>query len=115
MRIIAGAAAGLRDRDISHGLNSQLRSVASRMLSMSQHCFCNLIADPHNWIEGGHQLLENHGNARATQTAHRVSGQNEEVAPRSVLREPNFSRNPRLWGEKAHDCQRGNWLSGARF
>ena len=86
MGIVAGTPVRLRDGHIGHRLHGQLRRFAPGALAMSENRFCDLVADPHHRIQGGHRLLKDHGDSRAAELADGVVCQGREIAAGSVLR-----------------------------
>ena len=113
--IVAGAAVGFGDGDIRHGLNGKAGGLALGMRAVSQYGLRDLVADPHDGIESGHRLLEDHGDARAAQLAHRVVGQRRETSGCTVLRKENLTGDPCLGRQQAHDGERSNGFAGAGF
>ena len=103
VRIVAGASCGIGDGDIIHGINGALPRLTLRHMVMRQHGFRDLVPDPHNGIERGHGLLENHRDARAAELAHGVVRKISEIAGRAILGEVDFARDVCLSREQAHD------------
>ena len=55
---------------------------------MSAHGFGDLVADAHHRIEGGHRLLEDHGDARAAELTEFILAEGRKVRGlrRSILK-----------------------------
>ena len=85
VRIVAGAANGLGDGDVGHGLDGEASGFVFRASAVSQNGFGDLVADAHHGIQSGHWFLEDHGDAGAAQLTHRVVGQGGEIAGCTVL------------------------------
>ena len=115
VRIVAGAAIGLRDGDIGHGLNGKFGGLALRARAVSEHRLGDLVSYAHDGIERGHWLLEDHGDARAAQLAHGIVRQVGEIAGCTVLRKKNLAGNLCLRREQPHDGERANRFARAGF
>src|SRR5271165_4368171 len=115
MRIVAGPSGGIGDGDIVHGIDRALPRLALRHLVVRQHGFRDLVADPHDRIERGHGLLENHGDARAAESTHGVVRKIGETARRAILGEVDFARDVCLSREQAHDGEGCDRFAGAGF
>jgi len=58
---------------------------------VGQDGFGDLISDAHDWVEGSHGLLKDHGDARASELAHGIVGELEQVARGAVFGEEDFA------------------------
>ena len=76
----------------------------------------NLIADAHDWIECGHRLLKDHGDARATKLAQLIGRESGQAGRLAVaILKSNFALDDGGWWKQAHDRERGNRFAGAGF
>ena len=71
----------------------------------------DLRADAMERIERRHRLLEDHGDAVAAQTSHRLFPETYKFP----LLEPDRSRDPRAFWSQRHQSERGHRLAGAGF
>src|SRR5262249_44057913 len=72
----------------------------------------DLVADGEAWIEGGHRLLENHGEPVAPQIPHFPLRQ----LPKVAALEAHATGHARAGsGQQAHDGERRDALAAARF
>jgi hypothetical protein len=74
--------------------------------------FGNLIADPHDRIERGHRLLEDHRDGRASQLAELFSGELEQIGVGAVASEKNSTASAGLRGQQSHNSQGCERLAG---
>ncbi len=111
MRVIAGAAFGIRDRHLAQGLHGARGRRASADRKVGPHRLRDLVAHAHHGVESGHGLLKNHAHARAPQTAHPLLGQ----AGQGFTRKRYFAGHPGLRRQKAHDSQRSHGFPRAGF
>ena len=75
VRITAGALVRFVDGEVAHAFDSSMPCFGFRDAVMGQHGFGDLLAHAHHWIERGHRLLKNHGDARAAKLAQFIGGQ----------------------------------------
>ncbi len=115
MWIVVGAAVGLGDSDFIHGFNSTLPGLSFWNVVVRQNSFRYLVADPHDGIEGGHGLLENHGDAGTAKFPHGAIRESREVAGRAIFCKEDFTREPGLLWKQAHDSERGDRFARAGF
>ena len=78
---------------------------------MGQDGFGDLVSDAHDGIEGGHGLLEDHGQAKATQLLQIGRAGGSGVA----AFKDNGAGDTRLRRQESHDGQGGDAFSGAGF
>ena len=72
--------------------------------------FGDLGADGHDGVEGGHGLLEDHGDVAAAVAAHGWFGEGEEGI---VPSKGDVAGDLGGWGEEAEDGERGGGFAGA--
>src|SRR5471032_668809 len=72
----------------------------------------DLVADPHQRIERGHRLLEDHADAVAAQQAHLRWSQRQQVA---ILEGDAAARDSQRRRQESHDGGGGDRLAGAAF
>ena len=120
VRIAAGALAGIGDSNVAHAFDRSMPGFGFRDAMMSEDGFGDLVADAHDGVEGGHGLLEDHGNARAAKLAQPIGWQLGEmrgdtvVVLKTVLKS-DFAPDDGSGREQAHDGERGDGFSGAGF
>ena len=73
--------------------------------------FGDLGSDGHDGVEGGHGLLEDHGDVAATVAAHGFFGEGEE----GFSRKGNVSSDLSGGWEEAEDAEGGGGFAGAGF
>src|SRR5208283_56301 len=61
VRIAAGPLLGVGDGNVAHAFDRATPCFRFGDAVVSQHSFRDLLADTHDWVEGGHRLLKNHG------------------------------------------------------
>ena len=110
MRIVARALTGRRDLDqLQHG-HRALPGLAAAGAAVGHDGGGDLIADGEHGVEGGHRLLEDHGDPRAAHAAHRLGVLGEQVL---ALEEHATGGHPPGRRHQPHDGQRGDALSAA--
>ena len=78
---------------------------------MDEHRLCDLVADAHGRVEGGHGLLEDHGDLLAPDTTHPpLVGADEVVVDAG---QAHRAARVDVFGQQAHDGQPGQRLSRA--
>ena len=120
MRITAGALFGVGDGNVAHASDRLAPCFRFGDAVMSEDGFGDLVADTHDRVEGGHGLLENHGDARAAKLPQLVGRQlgemrGDAVAVLEAVLENDFARDDRGGRKQAHDGERGDGFSGAGF
>ena len=75
VRVFAIAACGVGDTDIVQQFHHPLLHLPATHTLVLFKAFCNLVADGHHRIQRCHRLLEYHGDAAATHSAHAGFGQ----------------------------------------
>ena len=73
--------------------------------------FGDLVAYAHDGVEGGHGLLENHGDVAAAALAHGFFGEGEEVG----AIEADAAGDAGVGAEETENGERGDGFSGAGF
>jgi hypothetical protein len=71
--------------------------------------FGDLRADGHDRVEGGHGLLEDHGEGSATMAAHGFFGEGEQIVPIKG----NVSSDLRGGGKQSEEGEGGGGFAGA--
>ena len=112
VRIDVDQALGLGQVHGAHDLQHALAPVGLGQLGVDLQHLVDLVADPHDRVERGHRLLEDHGHARAAQIAQpRRRGRQHVLAL-----EPDLAgRGRQLARQQAHHRLGGHGLAGARF
>jgi hypothetical protein len=112
VRVVAEAALGVGEGYLVHGLQDALPDGAAGVLGVvGLDGFGDLGADGHDRVEGGHGLLEDHGDIAASVAAHGGLGEGEE----RLTVEADLAGGLGVWGEEAEDSERGGGLAGAGF
>jgi hypothetical protein len=73
--------------------------------------FGDLIADAHDRVEGGHGLLEDHADARASDSPHLFGRFCKQI----FVGETDRAFGLGLWWKKSKDRERGDALAGTGF
>ena len=116
MRIVAGAAGGVGNGDVVHGVDGAVRSLLSWKCIVGEDGFGDLVADAHDRVERGHGLLKNHGDARAAELAHVIVGKLEEIARRCRFRRRDISPEMRACGgSRRMSGERGDRICRSRI
>lgn len=76
-----------------------------------RQCFGDLVADAHDWVQGGHRLLKDHGDGAAAQGAD--GGFAEQIE--ALAGEGNGAADAGVWRQEAEKGERGGGLAGAGF
>src|SRR6266571_4208592 len=80
---------------------------------MEDDGFGDLVADGEDGIEGGHRLLEDHGNFFAAHAAHVALLEGEEIA---ILEEDFTVEDSSRWlGDESENRKRGDGFAAAGF
>ncbi len=113
MRVVSPAALGRGDGDLAESLDGALASFGAGdgLAVVGQHGLGDLVADAHDGIEGGHGLLEDHGDARAAQLLQFGGAGGGQLAAVEEYR----AGEPRLGRQQSHDGQGGDAFTGAGF
>src|SRR5215207_6560690 len=74
--------------------------------------FGDLIADPHNWVQRRHRLLEDQRDARAPDLAHFALGEGQQIAP---LEQDLAAGDAPGRLQQPQDRERGDRLAAPRF
>ena len=116
VRIAAGALLGVGDGNVAHAFDRLTPCFRFGDAVMSEDGFGDLVADTHDRVEGGHGLLENHGDARAAKLPQLVGRQLGEMRGEAVaVLKGDLARDDRGGRKQAHDGERGDGFSGAGF
>ena len=101
------------DAHLVEKLEHPLARPGLRHAAMHDEHLAHLLLDGVERVEGGHGLLEDHGDAIAANGAHLLVGKGQQV----LAGEQDLARGMagcRI-GQKAHDGERRDGLAGARF
>ena len=110
--IVGEAALGFGQVDVAHGGEDALAHLGARGGgSVDADGLGDLRSDGHYRVQGGHRLLEDHGDIAAAAAAHRVGSEFEQV----FAEEADASGDPRAGREQAQDGERGGGFAGAGF
>jgi len=116
VRITAGALFGVGDGHVAHAFDRSAPCFRFGSAPMSENGLRDLVADAHDRVEGGHGFLENHGDARPAKLAQLIGGQVGQMCGGAVaVLKSDFARDDGGGREQAHDGERGDGFSGARF
>jgi hypothetical protein len=74
---------------------------------MGHDGFRDLVSDAHDWIQGSHGFLEDHGNARASELAHGVVIQRSEFTRDTIFCKSDLTGNMSLRRQESHDGKGG--------
>ena len=120
VRIAAGTLLRIGDGNVAHAFDRLAPCFGFRDAVMSEDGFGDLVADAHDGVEGGHGLLEDHGNARAAKLAQLIGREGGEMDGDCVvfletILKSDFTLDDGGGREQAHDGERGDGFSGAGF
>ena len=108
VRIAAGSLLRVGDGNVAHAFDGSAPGFGFRDTVVSEHGFGNLVADAHDGVEGGHGLLEDHGDAQAAKLAQRIGGQAGELRGEAAvllraIPKSDLARDHGRRGKQAHD------------
>ncbi len=115
VRIAAGALLRIGYGNVAHAFDGLPPCFGFRDAVMSEDGFGDLVADAHDGVEGGHGLLEDHGNARAAKLAQLIGREGGEMRGCVAILKSDFALDDGGGREQAHDGERGDGFSGAGF
>jgi len=110
VRVVAEAAFGVGQADLLHGLEDLRRDRPARDAGVvGADGLGDLRADRHHRVQGGHRLLEDHGDLAAAVAAHGLRAEAEQVG----AAEADAPGHAGGWGQQAKDRERGGGLARA--
>ncbi len=116
VRILFHATFRVRDGHLAHHFQRRGARLAARDLLVRQQRFGNLVADFHHRVQGGHRLLEDHGDSGAANAAHLLFRKLRQFAAVAVFPQQHATSNHTRtrWKQAQHGKHRGGF-SAAGF
>jgi len=112
VRIVAEARFGVGEGDFVEGGDDFFADNGARGAGVvGEEGFGDLGADAHDRVEGGHGLLEDHGDGLAAEGTDPGFGEGED----GLAVEEDLAGDAGGWGEKTQEGERGGGFSGAGF
>jgi hypothetical protein len=103
---------GLRDADLDEQVQGLGLALPVVQLAVGLEDLADLGTDPHQRVQGGHRLLEDHADAQAAQFAVLLLGEGQQVL---AIEERLAAHRTYPLGQQAHDGIGRHGLAGAGF
>ena len=113
VRVFMGALGGIGNADQFERFDDPVPRLAPGHRPMLDDSLANLVPDREHRVERGHGLLEDHGDAIATNSAHLGCGQLHQIAP--FEHDLATDDAPRWIRHQAQQRERGDGFAAARF
>lgn len=110
VRVVAQAKLRVRQSDLPHSSEDAVADLCARGSGMvGEKGLGDLVADPKDWVEGSHGLLEDHGDGASAKAAHGGLGYGKQWLSGKVHRAGDL----RVRREKTEQGKRGGGFAGS--